>query len=79
MLGYPPYHHLASEEGGDVAMIKQGDLGTCKELCDDMEGCQSFAICSGSKCWLKNRTLTGNEPTTLNSHCQTYYAVQVKS
>lgn len=51
-------------------------LQGCEKLCDQTNGCESFRYCEDSptnECYLKDKTLTGNEPTKNVENCASYY------
>jgi len=76
MLGRPLY--VAVNEGRHLRAAPWKTLAQCKALCDGTRGCNSLAWCPnwGNYCLLKDKKLTGNEPTKYKYYCSTYYAVK---
>ena len=62
------------EEGNDVGSQFGKSLDECKARCSGTNKCGSFAYCPGNKgCYLKDKKLTGSEPTRSHNDCTTYY------
>ena len=52
------------------------DIDDCKERCDEVEGCMSFAACpvDGNKCYLKYKSMDENEPSRdVGRNCVTFF------
>ena len=51
-------------------------LQQCKDACTQTDDCHNFGHCprDQNKCWLRDRILTGNEPTKYKHYCSTYYS-----
>merc|ERR1711879_245415 len=67
---------VAYGEGSVVKQQGRTSLSDCKELCNSLPECHSFAHCPkyGSYCFLTDKIFTGSEPTyTKNGYCTTYY------
>ena len=62
---------------GNAIIDKPVDtIRDCESLCDHTIGCESFIYCEDSptnECYLKDKILTGNEPTTEVEKCSSYY------
>ena len=77
-LGHEWY--VATDEGNPVFLNGKTDnypmtLKQCETACTQTEGCNSFSHCPRhqNRCWLKDRVLTGGEPTKYKHYCSTYY------
>merc|ERR1712043_90622 len=72
---------LAADEGkqlGDVAFLALPTA--CMAHCDANSDCHSVSYChSWGGCFLKDRVFTGNEATSSNSDCSTYYRMNSSS
>ena len=69
---------VATEGGNLVRKIKGvWSVNECTNYCDETRDCYSFIHCRSSAnvpgCDLKDKKLDGSEPTTILSHCTTYY------
>lgn len=66
---------VAADEGNGIdSPVYSRSSTECKRRCDASPGCKSFSLCRGwGKCWLKDKALTGSEPTSRDHDCQTYY------
>jgi len=72
---YGKLAHRAADEGNAVGsrIITRSDT-ECEQSCNANSECKSFTLCRGwSKCWMKDRSLTGDEATTVHADCQTFY------
>ena len=72
--------YIASDEGNVVLYNGKNQnarmtLQQCEDACTQTDGCHSFAHCPRdyNRCWLKDRILTGNEPTIYKYYCSTYF------
>ena len=64
------------DEGITVREELVDSVTQCEMLCDENSACNSFKYCKNipkDKCFLKDKTLTGSEPTILIEHCSSYY------
>ena len=70
---------VVEEEGNTVFMKVVASVQNCEDLCDKNEACHSFRYCkdnsddSENECFLKDKVLTGNEPSIFVEHCASYY------
>lgn len=65
----------APNEGNGIGVpgIQVGSSTPCKDACDGNALCQSFTYCpEWGKCWLKDRSFDGSEPSTPGA-CKTFY------
>ena len=71
-------NQVAVDEGNDLGLLYWITLDACKTFCRETEGCNSFAHCHDSSdtgnCWIKDKTLLGNETTREHDTCTTYYS-----
>ena len=72
--------YVATDDGNPVFLNGKPDnypmtLQQCENACTKTDGCNSFTHCPRhqNRCWLKDRVLTGGEPTKYNHYCSTYY------
>ena len=64
---------VVTDEGSTVAQ-EHMNAEECKEYCDFVSDCKSFAVCgSDGRCYLKDKPLTGNEATRKIATCNSYY------
>ena len=68
------------DEGNTVREEIAETVQDCEDLCDGSETCESFKYCKGDSkdmaaksCILKDKKLTGNEPTIFVENCASYY------
>ena len=76
---------VVEEEGNTVFTKVVASVQNCEDLCDKNEDCHSFRYCkrnddsnddsddSKNECFLKDKVLTGNEPSIFVEHCASYY------
>jgi len=72
---YTHLEQVVEDEGAGVgSTVYTNSAEECQRRCDETGGCESFTICPGwYKCWMKDRSLTGSEPTKQTADCRTYY------
>jgi len=72
---YGQLARVAVDEGNGVgSRILTSSATACQQQCDTNDACNSFTLCPGwSKCWMKDNSFTGDEPTKQQSDCKTYY------
>lgn len=71
---YGSFDGVVEEEGGSVGTVKDATLAECKRACNREEDCRSFTFCqTWAQCFLKKQNLTGEEPTTRNGDCQSFF------
>ena len=67
----------AVDEGNKLAQYNVDSVEECKIKCDQNSGCKSFAFCHETEpvidCYLKDKALTGCEPTKAPGNCASYY------
>jgi len=72
---YGHFTDVVVDEGIDVGQrlfTKSPDV--CQAACTNDPNCKSFALCPAFHgCWMKDRALTGSEPTKVLGQCRTYY------
>merc|ERR1719482_2346206 len=59
------------EEGNTVEHVATDDVAVCASKCDMNEKCKSFTV-GGGGCWLKDKCLTGSEPSVQNGYKTAY-------
>ena len=70
---------VVEEEGNTVFTKVVASVQNCEDLCDKNDDCHSFRYCkdnsddSKNECFLKDKVLTGNEPSIFVEHCASYY------
>ena len=67
---------VVKEEGTTILKENVDSVRNCEGLCDKTDGCESFKYCKNrpkNECYLKYKTLTGNEPTEFVENCASYY------
>ena len=78
--------YVAEDQGENVRMngldsSSSMTLQQCENACTHIDGCNSFAHCprDENRCWLMDKVFKGNEPTTANSTCSTYYKKGIRA
>ena len=78
--------YVAANEGNPILFNGKQDnwpmtLEQCENACTHIDGCNSFAHCprDENRCWLMDKVFKGNEPTTANSTCSTYYKKGIRA
>ena len=68
------------DEGTTIREEIADTVQDCEDLCDTSNTCESFRYCKGDSedfpaksCILKDKVLTGNEPTIFVENCASYY------
>ena len=68
------------DEGNTIREEIAETVQDCEDLCDESETCESFRYCkaenkdmAAKSCILKDKKLTGNEPTIFIENCASYY------
>ena len=68
------------DEGNTIREEIAETVQDCEDLCSASESCESFRYCKGESegmaaksCILKDKILTGNEPTIFVENCASYY------
>ena len=67
---------VVEDEGNTLIEKEVETVQNCEELCDKTEGCNSFKYCDNNpkgECYLKDKKLTGNEPSIFVDRCASYY------
>jgi len=72
---YGELAQLAVTEGGSVgSVVWTNKAAKCQESCNADPNCKSFSLCpQWYSCYMKDRALTGDEPTRQKGSCKTYY------
>lgn len=71
---YGSLNGVASIEGASVGVEYTASLEECRTACSGKANCKSFALCpQWNRCFLKDRSLTGNEAVRVNGNCKTYF------
>ena len=78
---------MVEDEGNTIEHEVVDSIRDCERLCDAMPGCESLTYCqdsSGNQCYLKDKPLTGVEPTLTvdeltasNENCSSYYTLGI--
>ncbi|CAJ1354121.1 unnamed protein product [Effrenium voratum] len=68
---------LATSEGNGLGAVSSDiSPGKCQSACDAKAGCNSFSFCpQWGKCFLKDRSFTGSEPSAVKGSCETYFRI----
>ena len=67
---------VVEDEGNTIFEKTVNSVQDCEELCDKTDGCNSFNYCKQTyrnKCILRDKKLTGNEPSIFLENCASYY------
>jgi len=64
---------LAVVEGNPVGRVQTHSADACKSSCTDNDQCQSVSFCPQWGCFLKDRSFNGDEATSVQGDCKTYY------
>jgi len=73
---------IPKDEGNDVGSSTGGALGDCKASCSSNAACNSFTFGTAygsNQCFLKDKELTPNTPTTNNPGYQSWYITKCQS
>ena len=63
-----PFAKLVRDEGApSIKQVEGKSVGECGSVCDEMDSCKSYSFASdqgvaGTKCWLFNKILYGDDP-----------------
>ena len=80
--GYGRLTNVALDEGKGIKGEKRS-YEECKKLCNETEGCNSFAFCPRDffeslvkySCYLKEKLITPTEPERVHDDCYTSYKI----
>jgi len=78
---YGNFANLVAEEGNAVGeQLFTSSAEQCRAACTENAQCRSFSLCpQWNGCWMKDKTLSGNEATRVVGTCQTYFRMPCSS
>jgi len=72
---YGHFTNVVVDEGVNVGhRLFTRSSNDCQAACTNEPNCKSFSLCPEyNGCWMKDRALTGSEPTKVAGSCRTFY------